>query len=156
MHLAYQGDITRVSCMQIARESSTRAYPWIGVPESHHPVSHHQNDPHNILQKTKIDAYHISIFGRLLDKMKNTPDGDGNLLDHAVMVYGAGMGDGDHHTPMDLPVVVVGSACGNLQGGRHLRYKMDTPFMSAGVTLLDKIGVHVDKIGDSNGQLTDL
>jgi hypothetical protein len=72
------------------------------------------------------------------------------------MVYGAGMGDGDHHTPMDLPVVVVGSACGNLQGGRHLRYKMDTPFMSAGVTLLDKIGVHVDKIGDSNGHLTDL
>jgi hypothetical protein len=156
MHLAYQGDITRVSCMQIARESSFRSYPWIGVPEGHHPVSHHQNDPHNIMQKTKIDAYHISIFGRLLEKMKNTPDGDGNLLDHAVMVYGAGMGDGDHHTPMDLPCVVVGSACGNLQGGRHHRYKMDTPFMNAGVTLLDKIGVQVDKIGDSTGHLTDL
>jgi hypothetical protein len=156
LHLAYQGDITRVSCMQICRESSTRAYPWIGVPEAHHPVSHHQNDPHNIMQKGKIDAYHVSIFGRLLEKMRNTPDGDGNLLDHAIMVYGAGMGDGDHHTPMNLPIVVVGGGCGNLKAGGHLQYKMDTPFMNAGITLLDKIGVHVDKIGDSTGLLTDL
>ena len=88
--------------------------------------------------------------------MRNTPDGDGNLLDHSIMVYGAGMGDGDHHTPMNLPVVVAGGGCGQLKGGRHLTYKMDTPFMNAGLTLLDKIGVNVEKIGDSTGRLTDL
>jgi len=156
LHLAFQGDITRVSCMQIARESSTRAYPWIGVPEGHHPVSHHQNDPHNIMQKTKIDAYHISMLARLAEKMRNTPDGEGTLLDHSILVYGAGMGDGDHHTPMDLPVAIVGGGCGQLKGGRHLRYKLDTPFMNAGLTLLDKVGVHVDQIGDSTGRLKDL
>lgn len=155
LHLAYQGDITRVSCMQIARESSGRAYPWIGVPEAHHPVSHHQNDPHNIMQKTKIDAYHISLMGRLAEKLKATPDGDGTLLDHTILVYGAGMGDGDHHTPVDLPVVILGGG-GNIKGGRHLRYELNTPFMNAGLTLLDKIGVSVNQIGDSTGRLTDL
>jgi hypothetical protein len=155
LHLAYQGDITRVSCMQIARESSGRAYPWIGVPEAHHPVSHHQNDPHNIAQKTKIDAYHISMMGRLAEKLKATPDGEGTLLDHTMLVYGAGMGDGDHHTPIDLPVVILGGG-GNIKGGRHIRYELNTPFMNAGLTLLDKIGVNVDKIGDSTGRLTDL
>jgi hypothetical protein len=154
--LGYQADITRVSCMQIARESSTRAYPWIGVPEPHHPVSHHQNDPHNIQQKTKIDAYHVSLFARLVEKMAQTQDGEGTLLDHTIFVYGAGMGDGDHHTPVDLPVIVVGGGCGQLAGGRHLKYEMNTPFMNLGVTLLDKLGVRVDKIADSTGRLSDL
>jgi hypothetical protein len=154
--LGYQADITRVSCMQIARESSTRAYPWIGVPEPHHPVSHHQNDPHNIQQKTKIDAYHVSLFARLVEKMAQTQDGDGTLLDHTIFVYGAGMGDGDHHTPIDLPVIVVGGGCGQLAGNRHLKYELNTPFMNLGVTLLDKLGVHVDKIADSTGRLANL
>ena len=123
--LGYQADITRVSCMQIARESSSADLPWIGVPEPHHPVSHHQNDPHNIQQKTKINAYHMSLFGRLLEKMAQTPDGDGTLLDHSIMVYGAGMGDGDHHTPIDMPVVVAGGGCGQLQGGRHLEIRAE-------------------------------
>src|SRR5262245_19354795 len=154
--LGYQADITRVSCMQIARESSTRSYPWIGVPEPHHPVSHHQNDPHNIQQKTKIDAYHVSLVARLAEKMAQLPDGDGSLLDHSILVYGAGMGDGDHHTPVDLPVVLIGGGNGTLKGGRHLKYEMNTPFMNLGVTLLDKLGVHVDKIADSTGRLGDL
>jgi hypothetical protein len=154
--LGYQADITRVSCMQLARESSTRSYPWIGVPEPHHPVSHHQNDPHNIQQKTKIDAYHLSLVGRMAEKMSQMPDGDGTLLDHSILVYGAGMGDGDHHTPVDLPVVLIGHGSGTLQGGRHLKYEMNTPFMNLGVTLLDKLGVHVDKIADSTGRLADL
>jgi hypothetical protein len=155
LHLAYQGDITRVSCMQIARESSGRAYPWIGVPEAHHPVSHHQMDPHNITQKTKIDAYHISLLARLAEKLKATPDGDGTLLDHSILVYGAGMGDGDHHTPVDLPVVILGGG-GNIKGGRHLRYELNTPFMNAGLSLLDKVGVSIKQIGDSTGRLTEL
>jgi Protein of unknown function (DUF1552) len=154
--LGYQADITRVSCTQIARESSGRTYPWIGVPEPHHPVSHHQNDPHNIMQKTKIDAYHISLFGRLAQRMAETPDGDGTLLDHSIMVYGAGMGDGDHHTPINMPVVLVGGGAGQLQGGRHLAYPLNTPFMNLGLTLLDKVGVHVDAIADSTGRLADL
>ncbi len=154
--LAFQADVTRVSCMQIARESSTRTYPQIGVPEPHHPVSHHQNDPHNIQQKTKIDAYHLGLFARLAEKMRQTPDGDGTLLDHTMFLYGAGMGDGDHHTPIDLPVVLVGGGCGQLKGGRHLKYALNTPFMNLGLTLLDKLDVNVDKIADSTGRLTDL
>lgn len=154
--LAYQADITRVSCMQIARESSTRSYPHIGVPEPHHPVSHHQNDPHNIQQKTKIDTYHMSLFARLVEKMRDVREGDGTLLDRTIFVYGAGMGDGDQHTPVDLPVAIVGGRSLGLTGGRHLRYDLNTPFMNLGVTLLDKLDVTVDRIADSTGRLRDL
>jgi hypothetical protein len=154
--LAYQADITRVSCMQIARESSTRTYPFIGVPEPHHPVSHHQNDPHNIQQKTKIDTYHLSLFARLVEKMAGAADGDGTLLDHTMFLYGAGMGDGDHHTPVDLPVVLAGAGCGRLKGGRHLKYALNTPFMNLGLTLLDKVDVNLPSIADSTGRLADL
>jgi len=154
--LAYQADITRVSCMQIARESSTRTYPFIGVPEPHHPVSHHQNDPHNIQQKTKIDTYHLSLFARLVEKMAGAADGDGTLLDHTMFLYGAGMGDGDHHTPVDLPVVLAGGGCGRLKGGRHLKYALNTPFMNLGLTLLDKVDVNLPSIADSTGRLADL
>jgi hypothetical protein len=92
----------------------------------------------------------------LIEKMSTTEDGDGSLLDHSIMVYGAGMGDGDHHTPVDLPVVLAGGGAGQLKGGRHLRYELNTPFMNLGLTLLDKVGVHVDAIADSTGRLTDL
>src|SRR5439155_18225953 len=151
--LGYRADITRVSCMQIARESSTRTYPFIGVPEPHHPVSHHQNDPHNIQQKTRIDAYHMSLFARLVEKMAGAADGDGTLLDHTMFLYGAGMGDGDHHTPVDLPVVLAGGGCGRLKGGRHLKYALNTPFMNLGLTLLDKVDVNLPSIADSTGRL---
>ena len=154
--LAYQGDITRVSCLQIGRELSGRTYPWIGVPEAHHGVSHHQRDPHNIQQKTKIDAYNMSLFTRVLEKMRDTADGDGTLLDHSLLLYGAGMGDGDRHTPLELPVVLAGHAGGQLKTGRHIRYPENTPFMNLCVTLLAKVDVTVDKLGDSTGLLTDL
>jgi hypothetical protein len=88
--------------------------------------------------------------------MRTTPDGDGTLLDHSILVYGGGMGDGDKHTPIDMPVTIVGGGCGTLKGGRHIRYELNTPFMNAGLTILDKLGVHVDKIGDSTGRLVDL
>ena len=154
--LAYQGDITRVSCLQIGRELSGRTYPWIGVPEAHHGVSHHQRDPHNIQQKTKIDTYNMSLFTRVLEKMRDTADGDGTLLDHSLLLYGAGMGDGDRHTPLELPVVLAGHAGGQLKTGRHIRYPENTPFMNLCVTLLAKVDVTVDKLGDSTGLLTDL
>ena len=154
--LGYQADVTRVSCMQIARESSSRTYPHIGVPEGHHPVSHHQNDSHNIQQNTRINAYHLSLFARVVETMRNTPDGDGTLLDHSMLVYGAGMGDGDQHTPVDLPVVIVGGGCGQHRGGRHVKYPLNTPFMNLGLTLLDKVGVEVNTIADSTGKLGEL
>ena len=154
--LAYQADVTRVSCFQMARELSGRTYPDIGVPEAHHSVSHHQLNPHNIEQYTKINTHHVSLFSKLIERMHNTPDGDGTLLDHTIMLYGTGMGDGDHHTPYNLPVILVGGGCGKLEGGRHMKYEMDTPFMNLGLTLLDKVGVHLDGISDSTGRLTDL
>ena len=154
--LAYQADITRVSCFQMARELSGRTYPHIGVPEGHHTVSHHQLNPHNIEQYTKINIHQVSLFSKLIERMHNTPDGDGSLLDHSIMMYGTGMGDGDHHTPYDLPVILVGGGSGQMKGGRHIRYAMHTPFMNLGLTLLDKVGVQVDSISDSTGLLTNL
>ena len=154
--LAYQADVTRVSCMQMSRELSGRTYPEIGVPEGHHTVSHHQLDPHNIEQYTKINTYHMTLFARFLEKLRATPDGDGTLLDHSIMLWGAAMGDGDHHTPYDLPVALVGGGCGTLKGNRHLKYEMHTPFMNMGLSLLDKFGMHLDKLSDSTGRLTEL
>jgi hypothetical protein len=154
--LAYQADVTRVSCTQMARELSGRTYPNIGVPEAHHSVSHHQLNPHNIEQYTKINTHQMSLFARFVEKMHSTQDGDGPLLDHSIILYGTGMGDGDHHTPYNLPVTLVGGGCGQLAGGRHMQYDLHTPFMNLGVTLLEKVGVHVDQVTDSTGRLADL
>jgi len=154
--LGYQADVTRVSCMQFGREQTGRTYPEIGVPEGHHDASHHQRDPYLAGQYTKINTYHMSLFAQMVEKMRVTPDGDGSLLDHVILVYGSAIGDGDQHTPIDLPVAIVGGGCGKLQGGRHVRYPLNTPFMNLGLSLLEKVGVHVDRIGDSTGPLTGL
>ena len=153
--LAFQSDVTRVVAFQVSRELNGRPYPWIGVPEGHHAVSHHQMDPVKIAQGAKINAYHVSLFARFLDRMKNTPDGDGSLLDHTLLLYGTGMGDSDHHTPVDLPAVVVGGG-GAIAGGRHIQYPMHTPFTNLGLTLLHKVGVERERVADSTGLLTDL
>ena len=154
--LAYQADVTRVSCTQMARELSGRTYPNIGVPEA---ASQRLAPPARAPQHRAIHqdqhAPHVA-FARLIEKMHKTPDGDGTLLDHAIMLYGTGMGDGDHHTPYNLPVTLVGGGCGQLAGGRHMKYELNTPFMNLGVTLLDKVGVHVDRVSDSTGRLADL
>ena len=153
--LAFQSDVTRVVAFQISRELNGRPYPWIGVPEGHHAVSHHQMDPVKIAQGAKINAYHVSLFARFLDRMKNTPDGDGSLLDHTLLLYGTGMGDSDHHTPVNLPAVVVGGG-GAIAGGRHIQYPMHTPFTNLGLTLLHKVGVERERVADSTGLLADL
>ena len=154
--LAYRADVTRVSVMQMARELSGRAYPDIGVPEGHHTVSHHQLNSYNIQQYTRINTHHVSLFKKIVDRLANTQDGDGTLLDHSILLYGTGMGDGDHHTPYNLPVILVGGGRGKLEGGRHLKYPMHTPFMNLGLSLLDKVGVEVASISDSTGHLSDL
>ncbi len=154
--LAYQADITRVVTFQMARELSTRSYPEIGVSEEHHDVSHHGNHPHKVAQNTKINVYHMELFARFLEKMRSTPDGDGSLLDHSILLYGSGMGDGDRHLPHDLPIVLVGRGGGQLRGGHHLKAPVDTPMMNLGLSLLDKVGVELERVGDSTGRLSGL
>lgn len=154
--LAYQSDVTRVVTFQIAREQSARTYPSIGVAESHHNVSHHNNQPDNIAKNTKINAYHMSLFASLVEKMRATQDGDGTLLDHSMLLYGSGFGDGNVHMPRNMNVVMVGGGCGQLKGGRHLAAPVDTPMMNLGLALLDKVGVNLDKLGDSTGRLADI
>jgi hypothetical protein len=154
--LAFQADVTRVITFQTSREQGGRQFPFIGVPEAHHETSHHQGDPHKITQNTKINAYFVQLFANLAKKMRDTPDGDGTLLDHSVMLWGCGLGSGDIHSPHDMPIAVVGGARGQLQGNRLLEYPMDTPFMNFGLSLLDKVGVTLDSVGDSTGRVTDL
>ena len=155
--LALQGDITRVVTFQIARESSTRTYPEIGVPEAHHPTSHHANSPEKLEKLGKINAYHVSLFAYLLEKLKSTPDGDGSLLDHSMYLYGSGMGDSDRHDHSKLPIVVAGGGAGKLKsGGRHISYAEPTPLANLHLTLLDKIGVRLDSFGDSKSKVNEL
>jgi hypothetical protein len=154
LYLALRSDTTRVATFQISREQSLRTYPHIGVPNGHHDVSHHQDLPDRMALNTKINTYHASLCAGLLAKLKATPDGDGTLLDHSLMMYGGGLGNGDQHSPRNLPIVVLGGACGQHVGGQHLRAATDTPLMNLGLSLLDKAGVHLEKVGDSTGRLT--
>jgi hypothetical protein len=154
--LAYQADITRVVTFQVSREQSQRTYPFIGVPNGHHEISHHMDQPARMALNSKINAYHVSLMGHLAEKLKGTPDGDGTLLDHTILMYGAGMGDGDVHSPHDLPFVLVGGGCGQLKGGRHLEAKLDTPLMNVGLSVLEKAGIPAERIGDSTGRLFEL
>jgi hypothetical protein len=151
--LAFQADITRVFTFILARELSLRTYPSIGVPEPHHSVSHHRDDPELVAKKARIDTYHVELFAYLIDKMKNTPDGDGSLLDHSLILYGGGMGNGNLHRHEDLPLILAGKAGGKFKTGQHVAYKMDTPMTNLLLAMLDNSGVHIDKLGDSTGPL---
>ena len=156
MFLAYQADVTRVVSFQIGRERSGQTYPWLGVPEAHHDVSHHGNNPEKMAKHAKLNQYHMTMFARLVEKMRATPDGDGSLLDHSMFLYGSGLGDGNEHSPHRLPLVLVGGGCGELKGGRHLVAPLDTPMMNLGLSLLDKVGVELERLGDSTGRLVGL
>jgi hypothetical protein len=151
--LAYQCDLTRVATFMIGKEVSGRSYPEIGVPDGHHACSHHQNDPVKLAKLAKINRYHVQHFTYFLEKLRQTPDGDGSLLDHSVFVYGSGISDGNIHFHLDLPTLVVGGGAGTLQGGRHLHYANDTPLSNLYVALLDKLGLPMDQFGDSTGKL---
>jgi len=150
--LAYQADITRVITFQLARETSTRTYPQIGVPEPHHPVSHHANDPEKLAKLAKINAYHVSLFAYYLGKLKATPDGDGTLLDHLVCLIGSGLGNPSVHDHTNLPAVVVGGG----KGGRHIKYARPMPLANVHLTLLERVGVHQDSFADSTGHIEEL
>jgi hypothetical protein len=154
--LALQSDVTRVITFQLARETSARTYPQIGVSEGHHPLSHHSNNPEKLAKLAKINAYHVSLFAYFLAKLKSTPDGDGSLLDHSIYLCGSGMGNPDVHNHVNLPIILAGGGAGQLKGGRHIKYEQPTPLANLHLTLLDKIGVHQDSFADSRGRVDEL
>jgi len=151
--LGYQADVTRVFSMIFARELSSRTFASIGVGEQHHAVSHHRNDPDLIVKKAKIDTYHVQLLSYFLTRLQATQDGNGSLLDHSLILYGGGMGDGNLHRHFDLPCLLAGNLGGKLKTGYHLQYPDNTPMTNLLVTLLDKVGAPVDKLGDSTGPL---
>ena len=154
--LAFQADITRIVTFQLTREQSNRTYPEIGVPDPHHPTSHHGNDPVKVAKIAKINEFHVSLFSEFLQRMKATPDGDGSLLDHTVILYGSGMGNPSLHDHENLPILVAGGAATGLKGGRHIRYAEGTNLANLHLTLLDRVGIHMDSFMDSTGKVDGL
>ena len=153
--LAYQADLTRVIAFQLCRELSPRTYPSIGVTGQHHATSHHGNNPEKVRDCAKVEAYHIELLSYYLDRLRATPDGEGSLLDHVALLYGSGLGNPNQHAVIDISNVVLGGAAGRIKGGRHISFKVDdyVPEANLLVTLLDKVGVPVDQIGNSTGKL---
>jgi len=154
--LALQGDVTRVITFQLARETSNRTYPEIGVSDPHHPLSHHGNDPEKIARMAKINAFHVSLFAEFLGKLKATREGNGTLLDHSLYLYGSGIGNPNIHDHSNLPILVAGGSAIGMKGGRHLQYAKPTPLANLHLTLLDKVGVHLDSFADSKGKVDGL
>ena len=155
--LAMQGDITRVTTFQLARETSNRTYAVeTGVADPHHPLSHHGNDPDKIARMAKINAFHVSLFAYFLERLKATPEGNGTLLDHSLLLYGSGIGNPNVHDHTNLPILVAGGAAGGMMGDRHIRYNKPVPLANLHLTLLDKVGVNIERFGDSSGKITDL
>ena len=154
--LALQGDVTRVITFQLARETSNRTYPETGVTDPHHPLSHHGNDPEKVARMAKINQVHVSLFAEFLTKLAATKEGNGSLLDHSLYLYGSGMGNPNQHDHINLPILVAGGAAGGMKGGRHLRHAQPTPLANLHLTLLDKVGVRLDKFADSNGKMNEL
>jgi hypothetical protein len=154
--LAYQSDLTRVITFMYGREQTGRPYPQIGIPEPHHPLTHHQNDPVKMEKCATIQRYHIGLFAKYLEKLSKTPDGDGSLLDHMIILYGAGISNSDRHTHGPLATLLLGGGAGALKGGRHIVYPEHTPLTNLQLTLLDKLGVHSEKLGDSTGEFKGL
>jgi hypothetical protein len=152
MTIAYQADVTRVSTFMLGRELTNRTYPQIGVPDPHHAVSHHQNNRESIVKHAKINTHHMTLFARFLEKMRSTPDGDGSLLDHSMLVYGSGMADGNLHSHNPLWLLAVGGATG-LAGGEHIKANDGTPLGNALVGVAARAGVEVDRIGLSDGHI---
>jgi hypothetical protein len=154
--LAYQSDLTRVTTFMIGKELSSRTYPEIGVPDQHHPLSHHQNNPEKLEKLTRINVLHMSLFSYYLSRLESTPDGEGSLLDHVLLIYGSGMSNSNLHVPHGLPILVAGGAGGQITCGRHLRFPDGTPLTNLYLTALNKVGVPVERVGDSTRQFVEL
>jgi hypothetical protein len=151
--LAYQANVTRVFTFMMAREVSNRTYPQVGVPDGHHATSHHQNKAEKIEKLVKIQMYHLGLFAKFLQKLNATPDGDGSLLDHSLILYGSNMSNSNAHNHFPLPNLLVGGAAGRVKGGRHIREADHTPMTNLLLTMLHKAGVPIEKLGDSTGTI---
>jgi len=156
MILAFQADVTRVCTFMLANEGSNRSYRFIGVNEGHHTLSHHQNDPVKLGKISNINEFHAKQFAYVVQKMKSTPEGDGSLLDNCMILYGAGISDGNRHNNENLPIVIAGKAGGTIRTGRHVRYDFETPMSNLFLSMMDRMGVHADTFGDSTGRLRGL
>jgi hypothetical protein len=156
MALAYQANITRVITFMVSREVSNRTYPQVGVSDGHHAISHHQNRAEAMEKNVRIQTFNVTQFNGFLDRLKNTPDGDGSLLDHSLILYGSNMSNSNAHDHFPLPNVLAGGAAGRVKGNRHLRYPDHTPMANLLLTMLDRVGVREEKLGDSTGMFTDL
>ena len=154
--LAYQSDLTRVITFMYGREQTGRSYPQIGIPEPHHPLTHHQGDPEKMAKCAVIQRYHIKLFAEFLEKLRKTPDGEGSLLDNVILLYGGGISNSDRHTHGPLPTLLLGGGAGTIKGGRHIVYPEHTPLTNLQMTLLNKLGVPTEKLGDSTGQFKEL
>jgi hypothetical protein len=151
--LAFQADITRVSSLMMARENVNRAYPEIGLPEAHHSISHHGNNPEKMKNYGKLNTYHVETLGYFLEKLDSIKEGDGTLLDHTAVLFGSGMSDGNTHNNYNVPVIVVGGRSMQIKGDRHVRYPKGTPLANLMLGLTDRFGVAVDKFGDSTAEI---
>jgi hypothetical protein len=156
MALAFQADITRISTFMMAREVSYRTFPKLGISEAFHPASHHQNNATRLETLAKINTFHVSLVSHFLDRLKATPDGDGTLLDHSLVLYGSAMSNSNIHNHAPLPVLIAGGASGRLKGGRHLKYPEGTPMSNLLLTILNKAGIEQERVGDSTGLLTEV
>jgi len=156
MAIAFQADITRISTFMMAREVSYRTFPKLGISESFHPASHHQNVPGRLEALTRINAHHVQLFSHVLERLKATPDGDGNLLDHTLLLYGSAMSNSNVHNHGPLPVLVAGGAAGRLKGGRHIKYPENTPMSNLLMSIMDKAGIPQASVGDSTGMLSEV
>ena len=152
--LAWQADITRVSTLLLAKELSNAVYPKSNVRDAFHTLSHHSNIQQNKDRFAVLNTYHVALFQYFLDKLQSTPDGDGTLLDHSMVLYGSGMSDGNQHNHTDLPIVLAGGASGRLKGGRHIRHPKNTPMANLLVAMLDTLEIPTDKFGDSTGEVS--
>ncbi len=154
--LALQGDITRVITFQLARETSNRSYPEIGVADPHHPTSHHGGDPEKVAKIAKINQFHVSLFAYYLEKLNATREGNGTLLDNSLVLFGSGMGNPNVHDHVNLPIIVAGGAAGKVKGGRHIKYTQPAPLANLHLTMLDAVGVRLDSFQDSTGKIDTL
>ena len=151
--LAFQADITRVTSFMMARENINRSYPEIGLPEAHHSMSHHDNNPEKLAAYAKLNQYHVDTLAYYLKRLDSIKDGDGTLLDHTAVLYGGGMSDGNVHNNYNVPVVVVGGKTVQLKGDRHLKYPKGTPLANLMLALIDRFGIHIEKFGDSTSEI---
>jgi hypothetical protein len=154
--LAFRADITRVVTFMLGRELNFRTYPEIGITEGHHGLSHHQDNPTQIGKLAKLNTYQAELFAWFLEKLRTTPEGDGSLLDRSLFLYGAGLSNPNLHAHYDLPLAVIGGAAGRVKGGRHLVFKDETPMTNLLLSMLDKVGVRAERLGDSTGRIEPL